>query len=284
MFRLDQQVGGETHRVGTAVGDHDALGRAEQHHRRHAVALHLDLGERHGRRSGTDDHPHLGDRLRAETHGGDTGRPIDAEHVGDPELAAHDEHRRVDRPVGPAWDRGHDENDLGDPGDDSRGGQLVGDARVAGLARRYEEAGRGDRGQLLADDEAGFGLEAPVGEAGELVLAEARGCARWRRRSPRRPCGGTVAASISAALTRSWSGARVTPSKRARASQTASSPRSRTSSISRPIDWRSSGSKMASRPRPTQRRPRRRRPCPSSAASSSLRPRHETVPALLLGG
>ena len=66
----------------------------------------------------------------------------------------------------------HDENDLGDPGDDSRGGQLVGDARVAGLARRYEEAGRGDRGQLLADDEPGLGLEAPVGEAGELVLAE----------------------------------------------------------------------------------------------------------------
>ncbi len=42
---LDQQVGGEQRRVGGVVGDHEALGRAEQHHRRHAVALHLDLGD-----------------------------------------------------------------------------------------------------------------------------------------------------------------------------------------------------------------------------------------------
>ena len=41
---LDQQVGGEPDRVGGPVGDHQALGRPEQHHRRHAVPLQLDLG------------------------------------------------------------------------------------------------------------------------------------------------------------------------------------------------------------------------------------------------
>ena len=48
---LDQQVGGQPDRVGGAVGDHQALGRAEQHHRRHAVALQLDLGARRRRAS-----------------------------------------------------------------------------------------------------------------------------------------------------------------------------------------------------------------------------------------
>ena len=40
---------------------------------------------------------------------GEPGRPVDAEHVGDAELAAHDEHRRVDgirRRPGPAARRG----------------------------------------------------------------------------------------------------------------------------------------------------------------------------------
>ena len=78
---LDQQVGGEAHGVGGGVGDHQALGRAEQHHRRHAVALHLDLGARDRRRAGPDDLAHLRDRLGAEAEGGDAGRTVDAEHV-----------------------------------------------------------------------------------------------------------------------------------------------------------------------------------------------------------
>ena len=81
MLGLDQQVGGEAHRVGGVVGDHDALGRAEQHHRGDAVALHLDLGDRDRRRSGPDDLADAGDRLGAEAERGDAGRTVDAEHV-----------------------------------------------------------------------------------------------------------------------------------------------------------------------------------------------------------
>ena len=40
------------------------------------------------------------------------GRPVDPEHVGDAELAAHDEHGRVDGAVA-ARDRRHDEHDRG---------------------------------------------------------------------------------------------------------------------------------------------------------------------------
>ncbi len=97
MLGLDQQVGGQPRRVGRAVGDDQALGRAEQHHRGDAVALHLDLGARHRRRAGPDDLADPGDRLGAEAERGQAGRPVDPEHVGDAELAAHDEHRRVDR-------------------------------------------------------------------------------------------------------------------------------------------------------------------------------------------
>ena len=172
VLRLDQQVGGEAHRIGSGIGDHHALGRPEEHQRRDAVTLHLDLGEGHGRRSGADDHAHPGDRLRAEAHRRDARRAVDAEHLGDPELATDDEHGGVDRPVAAPGNRRDDEHDLADPGDRRRCRQLVGDARIAGLAGRHEQTDRGDRGQLLADDEAGLGFETPVGEPGELVLAE----------------------------------------------------------------------------------------------------------------
>ena len=46
--------------------------------------------------------------------GGQPGRAVDAEHVGDPELAAHDEHGRIDGAVA-ARDRRHDEDDPGTP-------------------------------------------------------------------------------------------------------------------------------------------------------------------------
>ncbi len=172
MLGLDQQVGGEAPRVGSAVGDHHALGRSEQHHRRHPVALHLDLGEGHRRRPGADDHPHLGDRLRAEPHGGDTCRTVDAKHVGDPQLATYDEDCRIDGGVVAPRDRRNHEHDLGDTSRRGRRRQLVGDTGVARFAGRNEQADRIDSGQLLADDQSRLGLEAPVGEAGELVLAE----------------------------------------------------------------------------------------------------------------
>ena len=162
---LDQQVGGQPDRVGLAVGDHEALGRAEQHHRRHAVALHLDLGARHRRRSRADDLAHARDRLGAERQRGDAGRAVDAEHVGDAELAAHDEHRRVDRAAA-ARHRRHDEHDPRHAGDDRRHAELVGDARVARLPGRHEQPGRRDRRDLLADAQPRLGLEAPVASPG----------------------------------------------------------------------------------------------------------------------
>ena len=171
MLGLDQQVGGEALRVGAVVGDDQALGRPEQHHRGDAVALQLDLGERDGRRAGPDDLAHLGDRLGAEAERGDAGRAVDAEHVGDAELAAHDEHGRVDRTV-TAGDRRHDERDVRHAGDDRRDAELVHDARVARLAGRHEEPGRRDRADLLADPQPGLRLEAPVGRPRQDLLVE----------------------------------------------------------------------------------------------------------------
>ena len=169
MLGLDQQVGREADRVGAVVGDHDALGRPEQHHRGDSVALHLDLGERDGRRTRADDLADPRDRFGAETERGDAGRAVDAEHVVDAQLAAHHEHGGVDL-AGAAGDRRHDERDRRDAGDDGRHGELVGDARIARLARRREQADRTDRGDLLADGQARFALDLPAAAALHLGL------------------------------------------------------------------------------------------------------------------
>ena len=110
MLGLDQEVGGEALRVGVSVRDDEALGRPEQHHRRDAVALQLDLRARHRRRTRPDDLAHAWDRLGAEPECGQPGRTVDAEHVGDPELAAHDEDGRINGAVA-AGDRRNDEDD-----------------------------------------------------------------------------------------------------------------------------------------------------------------------------
>jgi hypothetical protein len=68
----------------------------------------------------------------------------------------------------------------------------------------------------------------------------------------------TCADPSSSALTRSWCGSSSMRSKRASARHTAASPCSRTSSIRSPIDRRSAGSKISSRPR-----------CRSAARSST---------------
>ena len=46
---FDQKIGGEALGISGRVGEDDALGRSEQHHRGDAEALHLDLGEGDGR-------------------------------------------------------------------------------------------------------------------------------------------------------------------------------------------------------------------------------------------
>ena len=56
---------------------------------------------------------------------------------------------------------------------DSRGAELREHARIAGLAARAEEPGRGDGGDLLADHEARIALEAPVAPSLEEALVEA---------------------------------------------------------------------------------------------------------------
>ena len=60
------------------------------------VTLHLDLSDGHGRRARPDDLAHLRDRVGTEAERRDAGRAVYAEHVGDAELAAHHEHRRID--------------------------------------------------------------------------------------------------------------------------------------------------------------------------------------------
>ena len=179
---------------------------------------------------------------------GQPGRTVDPEHVGDAELAAHDEHGRVDRPVA-AGDRRDDGDDLRHAGDDRRHAELVGDARVAGLARRDVEAGRRDRRDLLADVQAGLGLERPVAGAGHQLLVERpavgdgvveRGvdARRHRRRRPARrrsPAAGRARARCR----------RSGPARRTRRGRRASA-RPRSARRSTP---RSSGSKMSASPR-----------------------------------
>ena len=78
---LDQQVGGESRRVGRVVGDHRLSVGPSSIIVDDAVALHLDLGDRDGRRARADDLADPGNRLGAEAERGDPGRPVDAEHV-----------------------------------------------------------------------------------------------------------------------------------------------------------------------------------------------------------
>ena len=171
MLGLDQQVCGEQARIGRIVRDHEALGRPEQHHRRHPVALHLDLRDRDRRRPRADDLSHPRDRFGSEAERRDTGRTVDTEHATDPELATHHEHRRVDL-AGAARHGRDDQGQLGHPGHDRRHSELIRDARIAGLAGRREQAGRRDRGDLLSDREAGLGFDAPVGGSFHLCFVE----------------------------------------------------------------------------------------------------------------
>jgi hypothetical protein len=264
---LDQEVGGEPDRIGGRVGDDDALGGAEQHHRAHAVALHLDLGEGDRRRAGADDLAHLrGDAFGAEAERGDAGRPVDAEHVAEAELAAHHEHRRVDRSAAARHGRDHGD-DLRDPGDQRRDGQLVGDARVARLARRREQPGRAIglifsptvRPGSLSNDQSS--------RARELVLVE-RAQVGDRIVDRGVDLGARLRRVDLVVVDAQPVGLTSMPSNRASASHTASSPRTRTSSISAPIDSRSSGSKMSSSPGRTAPR------APGVHLRPTLKPQH----------
>ena len=101
MLGLVQQVGGEQAHVRATVGDHEALGRPEDHECDRAVALHLDLRRLHRRAARPEHLEHLRDRLRAERERGDAGRAVRAEDVAQAELVRDDEHGRVDLAAGP---------------------------------------------------------------------------------------------------------------------------------------------------------------------------------------
>ena len=134
-------------------------------------------------------------------------------------------------------------------GDDGRHGELVGDARVAGLARRCEQPGGGDRRDLLADRQTGLALDRPVVRLLHLGLVERPQVGD--RVVERRVDLGVTPTPFELVGAHPQLVGRRRRSRRtgASASQTAASPRSRTSSISSPIERRSAGSKMSSRPR-----------------------------------
>lgn len=166
-----QQVGRGKASIGGVVGDDDALGRPEDHHRGHAVALHLHLCTRDRRTAGADDLAHLRDGLRAEPECGDPCWAVDAKHVGDAELAAHDQHGRVDAAAA-IGHRRHHQRQRGHTRNGGGHGQLVRNAGVAGLAAGHEQTGTGDGRDLLAHGQARLALEAPVGGPLHQLLVE----------------------------------------------------------------------------------------------------------------
>ena len=157
-----QQVGRRPASICAVIGDDHALGGAQDHHRRHSIALHLHLRTCHRRAAGTDDLAHSRNGLGAEPQRGDAGGAVDPEDVGDAQLAAHDEDRGVDATAA-VGHGGHHQRERGHPRDRGRHRQLVGDTGVAGLPAGHEEAGAGDGRDLLTDGEAGLALEAPIG-------------------------------------------------------------------------------------------------------------------------
>ena len=131
-----------------------------------STCAHVTAGE-----PGSDDLAHLRHRGGAEAERGDAARTVRAEHVADAEPFADDEHGRIDLAGRPRYRR-HDDGDLGNAGDHRRSAELGDDARVARLAARAEQAGRGDRRDLLADRQAWLRLELPVAAPGEQLGVE----------------------------------------------------------------------------------------------------------------
>ena len=98
-------------------------------------------------------------------------------------------------------------DDLRHAGDDRRHAELVGDARVAGLAGRHEQADRRDRRDLLADVQPRLGLEASSRRGpGHQLLVERPAVGDGVVERGVDVVGRPSAAAISSAVTRSWSG------------------------------------------------------------------------------
>ena len=96
MLGLGQEVEREQHGIGRVVGEDEALARALQHVRRHAVLDAQQLSDRDGRAAGPDDLAHARDRGAAEGRGGDAARAVDAPDLAQPELRGDVEIGRID--------------------------------------------------------------------------------------------------------------------------------------------------------------------------------------------
>ena len=274
---LVQQVGRGEARVGAVVGDHHALGRPEDHHRRHAVALHLDLRAGHRRAAGADDLAHLRDRRRCRSRARrHPPGPLTAEHVARCRACGTRRARPGrSRPL-PSGSGGTTSASSRHAGDHRRHGQLVGDARVLALPL----------GTNSPADVIGV-IFSPTCSPGSLSklqsAARAISCSlnarRWAMAS-------SIAASTSARpsadgelvvgrpqLVRARAS---TLSKSRSARHTASSPLARTSSMIRPIAAFRSASKIAVEPAVAQRRAFAARPSPPT---SSRRITPSTLPA-----
>ena len=203
-----------------------------------------------------------GSTRRAEAERGQPGRAVGPEHVVDAELAAHDEHGRIDgaaaarapaapparpsarRRPSPARRAGRRRSGSW-PCPTARTARPRRSAspsrRLAAPARRSKLQSAGPRQHLLVEGSA----------VGDGVVQRGVDAGRHRRR------GDLVGADAQPVGCRAS-----TPSKRARASTTAASPRTRTSSISAAIDARSVGIEDVGQPTGAQCGPR-------SASSSS---------------
>ena len=95
--------------------------------------------------------------------------PVDAKHVGQPELLRNDQHRRIDLDPEPA--RRHHDDDPWNTGNDRRRPDLHQHRREGALPARDEEGNGLDRPRLFSDEEPGRDLLRPRG-AVEHALVE----------------------------------------------------------------------------------------------------------------
>ena len=150
MLGLVEQVGSQQPRVGSGVGDDQALGRGEDLHAADTMALDLELGTRDGWAAGTQHLAAGGDRLGAKRQRGDTGRTVGAEDLTQTELLGDDQHGWIHLAVR-TRDGRHDHGDLRNACHHGGGTDLHQHAGERALAARHEETGTRNGRALLAD-------------------------------------------------------------------------------------------------------------------------------------
>ena len=169
MLRLIQQIGCEQTNVARVVGNDQALGRRQDLHAHHAVALNFELRAGHGWATGAEHLAAGGDRFGPKCERCHTRRSVGTKHVAQPELLGHHQHCRVDLAVR-AGDWWHDDGDLGYARHDSRRANLDQHAGEGALATRHKQTGTGDGCSLLADHQTRLELQSPVAVLQDLFV------------------------------------------------------------------------------------------------------------------